>query len=190
MPASGSDGGGNTHALPEILSQSDVWRSCLHDVSSSAAFQTILSTRQLPQRVALRRLRHEFLPGGRRGRILDSSRRSVRAGPSRHRTASVPSNSSSIHLASDLGVTLGSCSAIYNPALPGNRFDFNSAVGEDARRQTLPHPARGSGADGSAVRRFPHLSWRDGRDALRRLEFRRCPLEDPFPSLLVPTGSL
>jgi glucosamine--fructose-6-phosphate aminotransferase (isomerizing) len=42
MPASRSPVR-STHTLSEILSQPEVWRSCLHDLSGSAAFQSILS---------------------------------------------------------------------------------------------------------------------------------------------------
>jgi glucosamine--fructose-6-phosphate aminotransferase (isomerizing) len=42
MPASGSPVR-SIHTLSEILSQPDVWRTCLRDLSASPAFQTILS---------------------------------------------------------------------------------------------------------------------------------------------------
>jgi hypothetical protein len=84
------------------------------------------------------------------------------------------------HLSSDLGVTLGSFSAVYNLALLGNRVGCNSAFGEDARRHPLPHPAHGKRRGCFRRSKFPRLSRRDGRDALRRHEFRPRPLEDPF----------
>jgi sugar/nucleoside kinase (ribokinase family) len=61
------------------------------------------------------------------------------------------------HLASDLRLTLGSSSAIFahNFALLGNRVGFNSAIGEDPLGELCLTRLGESGADVSAVRKFP-----------------------------------
>src|SRR5215813_5614270 len=61
------------------------------------------------------------------------------------------------HLASDLRLTLGSSSAIFahNLALLGNRVGFNSAIGDDPLGELCLARLAESGADISAVRKFP-----------------------------------
>ena len=61
------------------------------------------------------------------------------------------------HLASDLRITLGSSSAIFahNFALLGNRVAFNSAIGDDPLGELCLTRLAESGADISAVRKFP-----------------------------------
>jgi sugar/nucleoside kinase (ribokinase family) len=61
------------------------------------------------------------------------------------------------HLASDLRLTLGSSSAIFahNFALLGNRVGFNSAIGQDPLGELCLSRLAESGADVSAVRKFP-----------------------------------
>lgn len=61
------------------------------------------------------------------------------------------------HLASDLLLTLGSSSAIFahNFALLGNRVGFNSAIGQDPFGELCLSRLAESGADVSAVRKFP-----------------------------------
>src|SRR5215472_5686954 len=60
------------------------------------------------------------------------------------------------HLASDLGLTLGSSSAIFahNFASLGNSVLFHSAIGDDALGEICLARLSASGADVSAVRRF------------------------------------
>lgn len=61
------------------------------------------------------------------------------------------------HLASDLRITLGSSSAIFahNLALLGNRVGFHSAIGDDPFGELCLSRLKESGADVSAVKRFP-----------------------------------
>jgi len=61
-------------------------------------------------------------------------------------------------LATDLRVTLGSSSAIFahNLALLGNRVGFHSAIGDDSLGELCLRRLAESGADVSAVRRFPN----------------------------------
>jgi sugar/nucleoside kinase (ribokinase family) len=61
------------------------------------------------------------------------------------------------HLASDLRLTLGSSSAIFahNFALLGNSVGFNSAIGQDPLGELCLSRLAESGADISAVRKFP-----------------------------------
>jgi sugar/nucleoside kinase (ribokinase family) len=61
------------------------------------------------------------------------------------------------HLASDLQLTLGSSSAIFahNFALLGNRVSFNSAIGDDPLGKLCLTRLAESGADLSAVRKYP-----------------------------------
>jgi sugar/nucleoside kinase (ribokinase family) len=61
------------------------------------------------------------------------------------------------HIASDMRLTLGSSSAIFahNLALLGNRVAFYSAIGADALGELCLNRLAESGADVSAVRKFP-----------------------------------
>lgn len=61
------------------------------------------------------------------------------------------------HLATDLGMTLGSSSAIFahNLALLGNRVGFHSAVGDDPLGELCLKRLAESGTDVSAAKRFP-----------------------------------
>ncbi len=60
------------------------------------------------------------------------------------------------HLATDLGMTLGSSSAIFahNLALLGNRVGFHSAIGDDPLGELCLKRLAESGTDVSAVKRF------------------------------------
>ena len=60
-------------------------------------------------------------------------------------------------LAADLGITLGSSSAIFahNLALLGNRVGFHSAIGDDPLGELCLKRLAESGTDVSAVKRFP-----------------------------------
>ena len=60
------------------------------------------------------------------------------------------------HLATDLGMTLGSSSAIFahNLALLGNRVGFHSAIGDDPLGELCLQRLAESGTDVSAVKRF------------------------------------